>query len=1099
MHHGLVRRGSWVRALGLWAATFIACFGSAQEGRIELKDPPDEAINLFTAAANAQNAGEFELAADLWADFLKRFPDVKLTPQAEHYCGVCNLQLRRFDVAARHFEAVVKKWSQVPGLKVLEDAYLNLGWCQYSLAAKAAKPAEQYAAAAATFAQLIERYPQGKYVDQALYFLGESLYHQNKKTEAIAAYRRVVDDAKFQKSSLRASALYALGVTLEETGQYADAGKVYDQFIKEFAEHELATEIRMRKAETILQLGLADKKAGRKESAEQRIRQALQVFAETAGHEQFEQRDHALFQQALCLVELGQYADAAQLYARLAQQMPSSPYALDAMLNAGRFFYRTEAYDDALKWLLALVEKKTPSAVEAAHWACRIYLKQHQPAKAVALAEQVLKQAEGDEFEVHLKLDLADALFEIPDRRSESLAKYQEIVQQHPNHPLAAQALYYAAYTALDLKQFDQGLQLGASFLKQFPKDALLADVKYVMAECHLLKKDYQKAEALYRDLITNHARQPDLSQWQVRLGLALFLQEKYPETIRWLQPLIEQLKPAPVKAEALYLVGASHFRTGKFAEAAAALSASVETSSDWPQADEALLVWSQALHKAGKTREAIEVVQRLLREQPETPLGDQAHYRYAEYAFAAGDPETAEREYSAVIDRWPQSTLVPYALYGRGWSLLSRKSYQPAIASLSQLIDKYPQHPLVPDARLARGMCLRQTEKYGEAIADLDAFLKTNPQAEDRAAALYEKGLCQVALKDYRSAIASLTEAWQASPKGPIADRALYELAWAYKLSGDAAKALEHFRRLAADYPQSPLAAEAHFHDAEDLYERKQYEEAAAAYALAKQKATTPSLKEKAAYKLGWALYQQKKWNEALAEFQSQLKEFSGGELAADAKFMVGECLFRLERYAEALPVLLDVRSSLADAPANVQVTLLLHAAQSAIELKQYDQALPLLRTITSDYADSPLVAEAYLETGRALQAMKRIDDALAAYEQAALKSPGEVGARARFMMGEIYFDQKQFDQAIKQFQICIFGYGGSEAEPAVKNWQAKCGYEAARCSEVQINSAKNPQERAKLISDARKFYNYVVSQHPQHELAKLAKSRLDALMKLR
>ena len=65
-------------------------------------------------------------------------------------------------------------------------------------------------------------------------------------------------------------------------------------------------------------------------------------------------------------------------------------------------------------------------------------------------------------------------------------------------------------------------------------------------------------------------------------------------------------------------------------------------------------------------------------------------------------------------------------------------------------------------------------------------------------------------------------------------------------------------------------------------------------------------------------------------------------------------------------------------------------------------------------------------------------------------------------------------------------------------RDWQAKAGYEAGRCSEVQIADAKSAALRAKLIADAKKFYQYVVQSHGEHELAAQAKKRLAALAKL-
>jgi TolA-binding protein len=141
--------------------------------------------------------------------------------------------------------------------------------------------------------------------------------------------------------------------------------------------------------------------------------------------------------------------------------------------------------------------------------------------------------------------------------------------------------------------------------------------------------------------------------------------------------------------------------------------------------------------------------------------------------------------------------------------------------------------------------------------------------------------------------------------------------------------------------------------------------------------------------------------------------------------------------------------------------------------------------------------VAEALYELGWAKQNAGKEDAAMQDYEQAATQSRGEAGARARFMLGELYFTKKDYAEATKQFQRVMFGFGGDQAPGEVKKWQAKAGFEAARCADVRIQGAKG-RDRAGWLADAKKHYQYVVDKHPQDELAATAKKRLDELAKM-
>src|SRR5262245_40581473 len=92
----------WAKGRPAAFLTFVLVADSAvgQEKKDEKKDSPPEAVALYADAANFQNNGAFELAVEEWGKFLTKFPKDPLTPKAQHYNGVCNLQLKKFDKAA---------------------------------------------------------------------------------------------------------------------------------------------------------------------------------------------------------------------------------------------------------------------------------------------------------------------------------------------------------------------------------------------------------------------------------------------------------------------------------------------------------------------------------------------------------------------------------------------------------------------------------------------------------------------------------------------------------------------------------------------------------------------------------------------------------------------------------------------------------------------------------------------------------------------------------------------------------------------------------------------------------------------------------------
>ncbi len=85
-------------------------------------------------------------------------------------------------------------------------------------------------------------------------------------------------------------------------------------------------------------------------------------------------------------------------------------------------------------------------------------------------------------------------------------------------------------------------------------------------------------------------------------------------------------------------------------------------------------------------------------------------------------------------------------------------------------------------------------------------------------------------------------------------------------------------------------------------------------------------------------------------------------------------------------------------------------------------------------------------------MQNLGRTDEARREYEQVLKKSKAEPAARAMFMIGEIEFQKKQYDDAVEHFYQVLYGY-------AYPQWQADAAFEAAKCFEARHNRAAGNQ----------------------------------------
>lgn len=1039
----LARGGSLALALLLLCEPAAVC---AQE-------QTEAATRQYNAAVGLHNSQEYGLAADVWAGFIKDFPKDPRVAKAWHYLGICHFKQNKLEEAMKTFQKVVDGY---PNFELLADTYLNLGMAQYNLALSG--KAEMYDAAAATFNALAAKYPQGQHLPEAVYYEGECLYNRDKKKEAAEKYAQLIKDHPGHDAASRA--MFALGVTQADLGQHKTALGTYDRFLKKYPKNALVTETIMWRGES--QYALGD------------YAEAARSYATAAADEKFPMADYATVRQADALAALKQYGEAAAVYASVPAKFKKSQYVELCNLEAGKKYYAAGEYPNAQSFLEKVVAAGGKSAPDAAHWIARSLLKQNRPAEALAVVERILPQAGQGPEAASLSMDRADAVYELADRRGESIALYAALAAKYPKDPLAPQALYMAAFAAMGQGEHPAALGHADAFLAAYPDHELRLGVMHVKAESSLLSGKFAEAEKLYDQLLEKAPGDRDAEIWKVHRGTAMYLQKKYPEAVAALEPVADQIGTPNLKAEAWYRIGRSQAALDQFAAATKSLEASLAAEPKWKLADDALLVLAYAYQKTGDLPKAKENAQKVIAEFPESKLLDMAHYRLGECARLGDDLKMAVAEYGRIIENWPESSLVRHALYGLGWAQLGQEGFAEAEATFSTLIEEYPSDTLIPRTRYGRAVARRQLKKYAPAIEDLQALLATDPSREEQSQARHVLGLCQKGLDKFDDAAATFRKLFEDDPDYTDAESVYFELGWALKSLKKESEAAQTFALLAEKFAESPLAADSHYLVGDFHYGEKDYRKAAQAYYAAMSKAGKTKLGEEAAYKLGLAYYLLDDFPNARQSFKYQRATWPQGPLAADGTFMEAECYFNEKTYDRALALY-----ALVENPSNkeVEALALLHAGNAAGQLKQWKQSLELLTRCAKEFPNSPHLAQALYEQGWARQNLGDLDEAMGLYEQVIAKSNLEPAARAQFMIGEIQFQRKQHADAIKSFFKVSYGY-------PYPRWRADATYEAARCFEVM-------DKKEQAVAQ----YQRLLDEFPKSDKVPLAKQRIEKL----
>jgi len=1005
----------------------------------------------FAVAVGFQNQKLYEQAADEWATFIQKFPQDSRLDKAHHYLGTCHLQAKQYPAAIAAFEKVTR---QFPKFELLDQTLQNLGTAWYSQAQQS-KKADDYAKAEKVLSQLIEQFPKSPLAARAMFYRGESLYQQNKWDDAAKSYATLI--RTFPQDELVADASYALGVTQEALKQTDAAQATFAQFHDKFPKHALATEVRMRQAELLF--------------AKRDYGAAQGLFAQVGAAKEFALADTALLRQARCLYELGKHEEAGTIYWDVPRQFPKTKHYDTAVVAGAKCYFLIGKYAAARNGLELVAQRDTPEAVEAKQWIARAYLKEQNPAKALQVLDDAIKQHAGSEAMPLLELARLDTLYELPNRRRETVPLYADFAQKNPQHELAPQAQYMAALTALDTDNHAAAKAHAATFLTQFPNDKLVSDVFFIAAESRLLLREYPEAEQQYREFLDKAPKHANAPQARVRRGLALHLAGRNSDAIAALEAANKELKDPALQSEAQALIGRTWAAQQQFEKAALAFENSLKAKPDREQTDETLLALADAYRKLNRQSDSSAKLQQLIKQFPTSKRVEEATFRLGEAAYAQDAFDQAFAHYSNVTKSWPEGIFAPHAQYGLGWTHFKRTEFQKAVDTMTALVSKYAKSEVAPKGLYVRAMAQFQLGQLESSAEDATAFLQSKPPKTDALDAQYLLGLALAGQQKFDEAAKTYSAILNSDPKYAGADKVAYELGWAYVELGRRPEAAAAFRRLATDYPNSPLAAESLFRVGESFYDAGEFANAIKAYADAQQKAGNGELGEKAAHKLGWSYLKSDKMKEASEAFAAQLKSFPTGPLAGHAGFLLGECQFKQKDWKGALDRYAQV---IAAKNANYQALALHRSGECTAVLEQWDASLKFHQQVLDQFPDFELRPESRYGVGWALQQQDKLDAAIKQYEQVTEETDTETAAKARFMIGECYFARKEHKEASKHFLKAAFAYGHKE-------WSAMSFFEAARCFEV-----------LKDVPQAKNSYQQLIDKYPQHPKAAAARKRL-------
>ncbi|MFY9346019.1 MAG: tetratricopeptide repeat protein, partial [Planctomycetota bacterium] len=449
----------------------------------------------------------------------------------------------------------------------------------------------------------------------------------------------------------------------------------------------------------------------------------------------------------------------------------------------------------------------------------------------------------------------------------------------------------------------DEAAAAFEQFLQQHGKHALAAEAWYRLGLARIELKTGKPAVAALRQALAAGGKDFKLRpECRYRLGNLLEQGKEHGPALEQFEALASEI-PADhyLRAAALYAAGEACRELQDDEKAGVAFAAAAEAATG-----ERGNYKFPALYQLGFTQvrrqqlaEAAATFALAATAAPDDGGKGECFYLSGDALLRLHEHDAAERAFSRAVKLG--GDFADDAAHGLGWVALGRDDRAAAVRAFGNLLERFPDSPLAASSRLERGRALYQDGKAAQADQELQPLLAEGVAAEVRQQARELVGLCALATGAGDVAVTSLRQALQQAAAGDR-PRLSYALGEALANLGRWEEALAAYDAVPAEAP-AELRGDALYGACFAAHELGRHQDSIARAKLVVALAPPHRLRSSATLALGenhFALQQYPAAEQAFAELAGDATH--GAEAAwkvAWCRYLRGEHLDAAKRFA--------------------------------------------------------------------------------------------------------------------------------------------------------------------------------------------------------
>jgi TolA-binding protein len=769
------------------------------------------------------------------------------------------------------------------------------------------------------------------------------------------------------------------------------------------------------------------------------------------------------FHQGYSYFTMQQFAQAKPLLDAI-RQMKDDPNYIDANYYYGFIAFRDRNYTDALQ-SFRVVENEPNYESIVPYYIAQIYYVQGKKDEALKYAEDKIKQGKSQYYDLELKQLLGHAYFEKKD-----YAKAATYLGDYVNRSkkVRREDLYELSYANYQNGQYNEAIE----GFKQLSgkEDSLSQHAMYLLGDSYL--KTNQKANArnafLFAASNSSNPTQREIARFNyAKLSYELGYQD---EALKCLRTFLNDYPNSQYRDEAVELLVGALANTNNYKDALTLLEG-IQSPSQTVKRLLPRILYGRAteLINDGRLAEADAMLDRVLKDPNNGSVLALTNFWKGELAYRNNRIDDAIKYYHAYLNAGAPASgeaNEKNVKYNLGYTYYRKENYPVAKTFFEPLATNVSlsSDALTQDAYVRTADVYYMNRNYGQAKSMYDNVIRMSWPAEDYATfqkamiaginnssekinlmntvirkfpqsslvadANMEIANTYLAEERFREAIPYLNNVVNASGNSSMKPQALLKLGIAYYNMNDNDNAINEYKQLLNQYPNSIEANDA-LYSLRTIYVQQGRPNEYAEVARQAGKPLSANTEDSLTYAAAEIQYENGKLDAALNSFNSYLQRFPSGEHSIDANYYTAEIYNARKDWNNALSRYANVAQR---APNPFAERAVLQAARiNFFELKNYTEAERYYAQLKQITASQENKLEAMRGLLRSQYQLQKWNDAAAnAKELVAQKSASaDDKALANMTIAKSAQVNGEYDVAINAFkQVVAVNKGAFAAE---------------------------------------------------------------------